>query len=85
MATGLRIFRKDYLIKLAEELVGMIDETFENDICSRESSSKKRKTCSFKKCRNKSRELCDECKKVICGNHSETTKRIVCVCCKNTN
>ena len=81
-ATGMKMTKKEFLIKLAEELVSDIEENNDLEVTERETPRKKRKECYAKYCKNKSKEVCHICNKIVCGPHSKKVTTVFCNSCK---
>ncbi|XP_068250733.1 piggyBac transposable element-derived protein 4-like [Palaemon carinicauda] len=92
--TGELISRRDFILRLAEEL----QKTFKNIHAEGNSESEadtyadanvsntsnKRKQCQIRQCKgNKTTEICCKCKKFVCGKCTNIViKKIICVKCK---
>lgn len=86
--TGKKITRRNYILKLAEELrMGYLGskpmsvET-EPEFGEPVERNKMRRQCQMKKCRNKTSYACKKCKRRVCGSCSkDITKEVVCSSC----
>ena len=81
-ATGMKMSRKECFIRLAEELVWEIDENNDLEVTNTEGPCKKKKQCYAKHCKNKFKESCQICKKVVCGPHSKKVTTVFSNSCK---
>lgn len=93
-ALGVKISRREFILKLIEELHntkkghldGFSDTEVddESEIC-REVKSKKRKTCQSLKCENKTFDMCKKCNKFACGKCSSKVTQVKCISCQLGN
>jgi len=67
-----RISRREYMQRADEELCGTSPNNQSDELAEREQEppTKKRRTCSTSKCRNRTTLICCTCKKAICGKCS---------------
>ena len=81
-ATEDEISRKEFIILLAKQLCRTSSEGENNyDEKEKEKKAKKRKTCAFQKCHNKTYQSCFDCYQFYCGNHSLQQKIVQCHNC----
>lgn len=76
------ISRRDFIIKLAETLIGKHDgNQQQNDQAHPCYENRKRKRCASSNCRNMTNAICRKCQKYICGNCAEKGSKAITLIC----